>query len=99
MRLDATQKALLSRLIRQRLGEDAKIFVFGSRLDDARTGGDVDLLVESGRVVTRQEHAALVVDVEEALGLPVDIVFRVAGQPASAFQRMIRADAVKLEDA
>ena len=99
MRLDATQKALLSRLIRQRLGEDAKIFVFGSRLDDVRTGGDVDLLVEFGRVVTRQEHAALAVDVEEALGLPVDIVFWVAGQPALAFQRMIRADAVKLEDA
>ncbi len=99
MRLDATQKALLRRLIRQRLGEDAKIFVFGSRLDDARMGGDVDLLVESGGVVTRQEHAALVVDVEEALGLPVDIVFRVAGQPGSVFQRMIRATAVKLEDA
>lgn len=99
MRLDAGQKAVLNRLIRNRLGEDVEIFVFGSRLDDARTGGDIDLLVESGHVVTRQEHAALVLDVEEAVGLPVDIVVRVAGQPASAFQRMVQATARRLEDA
>lgn len=98
MRLDATQKALVSRLVRDRLGEDAEIFIYGSRLGDTRSGGDVDLLIESRRAVTRQEHAALVVDVEEALGLPVDIVFRVDGQSGSAFQRMVRATARRLEE-
>lgn len=46
MRLDDEQKKGLIRLARQVIGEDCRVRVFGSRLDDNARGGDLDLLVE-----------------------------------------------------
>ena len=52
MRLAAEQIACIREVVRQEAGPDARVRVFGSRLDDARRGGDVDLLVELDRAVT-----------------------------------------------
>ena len=40
---------------------------------------------------------ALCWNLEEALGLPVDVSFRVKGENLSAFQKMIGANAIRLE--
>ena len=47
MRLSPAQTRLIMQCVRQQLGPDAHVMLFGSRLDDAARGGDVDLLVES----------------------------------------------------
>ncbi len=46
MRLTPIQAAAIRRVVRQTAGEAARVFLFGSRLDDAARGGDVDLMVE-----------------------------------------------------
>jgi predicted nucleotidyltransferase len=46
MRLSATQVEVIRQLARQVVGEGCRVRVFGSRLDDAAHGGDVDLLLE-----------------------------------------------------
>lgn len=46
MRLAAEQVKQLKRLALEEAGPDARLRQFGSRLDDARRGGDVDLLME-----------------------------------------------------
>ena len=46
MRVDSRQQQIIKQLAAELAGKDAKVFVFGSRLDDAQRGGDLDLLVE-----------------------------------------------------
>jgi len=97
MRLSLEQKEALVRIVRKHLGQKSDVYLFGSRLDDAAKGGDVDILVDVERPVPRIAHARLVLDLEEALGLPVDAAFRVKGEDLSAFQKMICANAKLLE--
>lgn len=58
MRLSDTDRRLLDRTLRETLGVDCEILVFGSRLDDAARGGDVDLLVQAAEPVARKAWTA-----------------------------------------
>lgn len=46
MRLTELQIADIRTIVAELAGDDATVRLFGSRLDDAAKGGDVDLLVE-----------------------------------------------------
>ncbi len=46
MRLSLDHVAHIREVVRQEAGPAARVRLFGSRLDDTRRGGDVDLLVE-----------------------------------------------------
>lgn len=50
MRLSPDDIAAIHRLVQAHLGADAGIWLFGSRLDDAARGGNVDLYVEPERL-------------------------------------------------
>ena len=53
---------------------DAKIFLFGSRADDTKRGGDIDLYVETASHPNRMSVARLRGDIEDALEIKVDVV-------------------------
>jgi predicted nucleotidyltransferase len=55
MRITETERRVLRDEARKAFGADSKVFLFGSRVDDARRGGDIDLLVETGNM----GHAAV----------------------------------------
>ena len=46
MRLTPTQIDCIKTTTRQVLGEDARVILFGSRVNDQARGGDVDLMIE-----------------------------------------------------
>ncbi len=97
MRLSADQSAVILGCVRQQFGADAKVMLFGSRLDDLAHGGDVDLLVESQNPPTLRQRALATLALEQALNLPVDIVALQRGTAGSAFARIARGNAQPLE--
>ena len=47
MRLSPEQIAQIRQSAAESFGPEARVWLFGSRVDDSKRGGDVDLLVES----------------------------------------------------
>lgn len=46
MRVTPAQRQSIKQVVAEIAGNDANVFVFGSRVDDNKRGGDLDLLVE-----------------------------------------------------
>ncbi len=77
-----------------RLDPMARIFLFGSRVNDNSVGGDIDLLIESQHF-DLAKTAELRWNLMEQLGeQKFDIV--IAKQSNKAFVEMIRTDAIEL---
>ena len=96
MRLSKAQTETIVTIIRQRLGCDAQVQVFGSMTNDRARGGDVDLLVSSPKRVDLTERARIGLMLEQALGLPVDLVFVEEGKPLGSFERLAAAQSEPL---
>jgi len=47
MRIAVDQLSIVKALSRRYFGEDAKLWLFGSRVDDEKKGGDYDFLIET----------------------------------------------------
>lgn len=47
MRLSKKQQTLIHNLVSEVFGSSAKVWLFGSRIDNDRKGGDIDLLIET----------------------------------------------------
>jgi predicted nucleotidyltransferase len=95
MRLTPSQITTICATARQTLGEGARVSLFGSRLDNDRKGGDVDLLVEAKQEPSLLHRALLKNLLEERLQLPVDVVTASFDKP-SPFARMARHQSVSL---
>lgn len=54
------------------------MWLFGSRVDDQRRGGDVDIYVETSSHSILNELRCKI-DLEETLDLPVDLIVRTPG--------------------
>ncbi len=91
MRLSDEQRRTIKRLTRELIGDDARVLLFGSRTDDARRGGDIDLLVESPRPLAERFALELQLGarIERALGgQRVDLLLV---DPTKALQPVHRA--------
>lgn len=97
MRLTSEQIAQILSLSRQIVGGDVSVSVFGSRLDDGRRGGDLDLLIEADHRPTLLQRAELKSRLEAEMQMPVDIVGRQRGGDPRAFEAIAMARGVRLE--
>jgi predicted nucleotidyltransferase len=80
MRLTQDQAEAVRQRVRKHLGPGARIWLFGSRADDTRRGGDVDLYVEP---VDRASLLACLrcrSELAEALDLKVDLIVQEPGR-------------------
>lgn len=80
MRLTSTQIELIRKATSQNFGEDASIWLFGSRLDDKKRGGDVDLYVETTHRHTLMSELRCKIALEDSLDLSVDLVVKEPGK-------------------
>jgi predicted nucleotidyltransferase len=77
-RLDSRQVRIIADTVHRYLGEAARIWLFGSRLESQQRGGDVDLYVEAPPHALMDELRCKI-HLEEALDLPVDLIVRPRG--------------------
>ena len=96
MRLTSAQIDTIKSTATAVLGGGVQVWLYGSRLDEQRRGGDVDLLIESARKASVMDRARFKYQVETALQLPVDVLIVQTGQTASPFETIARATAVAL---
>jgi predicted nucleotidyltransferase len=47
VRLTERERRVIRAAVTRHFGKDAQVWLFGSRVDDTRRGGDIDLLVET----------------------------------------------------
>ncbi|GAB4296072.1 MAG: hypothetical protein Kow0096_13300 [Thiohalomonadaceae bacterium] len=79
MRLTNQQAELIRNSIRRYFGANAKVWLFGSRIDDSRRGGDVDLYIEPEYTDLTSELKCKI-NLEDELDLHVDLVINQAGK-------------------
>lgn len=74
MRLTSQQIAVIRKVAVDTFGQQARVWLFGSRVNDHASGGDVDLLVETPSrpplKLTLRAQALL----EQRLNMPVDLI-------------------------
>ena len=73
MRLSKKEKKIILNLAKKYFGNNTKIYVFGSRLENKK-GGDIDLYIEPQNYDI-EKKGAFKFRLKEALFKPVDVVF------------------------
>jgi len=96
MRLSPQQNAIIRQVIADALGNDAKIWLFGSRTNDQAIGGDIDLLIESASALTLRRKLSIQATLEMKLQMPVDLVTHTRNGTATPIVNIARATGVPL---
>ena len=63
MRLLKEEASIIKTIILKYI-KDAKIILFGSRVDDNKRGGDIDIFVQTNQEVTLKEQIKILTDIE-----------------------------------
>ena len=97
MRLTTEQINTIVTTSRTVAGVDTLVWLYGSRLDDTRHGGDIDLLIEQATAISLLDRARIKTLLEQRLNLPVDILVKNPCAEENPFVSMVRAQAKLLE--
>ncbi len=96
MRLSDEAACSIRGLVRQVCGE-SEIWLFGSRADDRKRGGDVDLYIETGREIKMTERLRLMSELQRAIGLrKIDLVIRMPNSAARPIFHTAKDTGVRL---
>ena len=96
MRIDPVQAQRIRLSVQGHLPGARTLLLFGSRVDDRRRGGDLDLYIETPRAVPLLEQAALAGELEQVTGLPVDLIIRDLSRPPHPIEEIARLTGVPL---
>jgi uncharacterized protein len=101
MRLTEEQVEIIKDVVAGVLGDGARVYLFGSRTDDARRGGDIDLLVEPDVPMSADSRLdaklKMLAALHRRLGeRKIDLIFRQPDRQESAFQRLAREQGIRL---
>ena len=96
MRLTPSQQQIIESTVAEVAGPGAQVWLFGSRREDARRGGDVDLVVRSTPELSLLQRARIKLRLEQALNLPVDVIAAPLESEPSPFARVALSSAERL---
>ncbi|QFY90653.1 nucleotidyltransferase domain-containing protein [Magnetovirga frankeli] len=99
MRLTHSQQEAIRSSVNSVIGAESRIWLFGSRVDDHKQGGDIDLLIETDRVLPNR--VASLCQLEGKLimrlgDLKIDILIKDAQTPEAPVHRTAKTQGVPL---
>ncbi|QFY88706.1 nucleotidyltransferase domain-containing protein [Magnetovirga frankeli] len=99
MRLTQHQITCIKQTARAVLGDGARVILFGSRVDDAKKGGDIDLLFETDQLVSNR--AATVGSIYVALirqlgDRKIDILLKDSATPSAPVLEVAQQTGIQL---
>jgi len=100
MRLSDRQAEAIRAAARDHFGRQARVWLFGSRVDDSKRGGDIDLYVEPPQSDAAQlidARLRFLVQLHRELGEQrIDVVLRRPGGPSLPIHAVARQEGVRL---
>ncbi len=99
MRLTPDQIQSIKQIAKTVLGDDVRVILFGSRVDDAKKGGDIDLLFETDHPVGNRATTigALYVSLIRKLGdRKIDILLKDADTPSALVLEVAKETGIQL---
>lgn len=85
------------RTAREFFGDNARVTLFGSRVDDSRRGGDIDLMIETNMVSTEAlaRRIQFLVRLKQRIGdRAIDLVLRTPGDTERPIHRVAEEQGV-----
>jgi predicted nucleotidyltransferase len=95
MRLNEIQINVIKTAVAQHFTPESRVFLFGSRADDTKKGGDIDLLIETTLTGTKLQEARLLTmgTIQRAIGeQKIDIVTIETGKEPD---KLIQTEAIR----
>ena len=99
MRITENQKHAILQLARVHFGADCRVTLFGSRANNARRGGDLDLLIETSldSLAAHNARVRFLVDLKREIGdRQIDLVVAADGATETSVIRVARREGVLL---
>ena len=87
MRLTNFQLSIIKQTVAHVFGVNALVYLFGSRVDDAKKGGDIDLLIETTSEATLLDKLRFVSLLQQQIGdRKIDVLVKsVLSKPRTIF--------------
>lgn len=96
MRLQRAEIDIIKSTLHESI-DDAKIFLFGSRIDDSKKGGDIDLFVQTRKPITLKEELKILSRLElRGIGRKVDLIIQTPLTPPQKLFETILKEGILL---
>jgi len=83
MRLSDFERNAIKSLAKQFYGQQAKVILFGSRVDDTKKGGDIDVFIDTLLESSIKDKLNFLVQLENKIGeKKVDLIVKSKNSPA-----------------
>lgn len=89
MRLNPAELTAIRMNVRS-IDPEGKLYLYGSRADDARRGGDIDLFLEAARVIDLKAALTLQYRLSSACDTKVDLLIKTPDQAEQPIYQIAR---------
>ncbi len=97
MRLSKDIQKKLLHTAHQHFGNNIKMYLFGSRTDDSKKGGDIDLFIESEKHISLQQQVLLLKDVYKYITQrKVDLIVKTPSKSERSIHQTARMEGIQL---
>ncbi|WP_319559814.1 nucleotidyltransferase domain-containing protein [Marispirochaeta sp.] len=99
MRITVREQEAIRETAFEIFGDTSKVILFGSRADDAKKGGDIDLMIETEETSSNalSKKIPFLVKLKQKIGdRKIDVVIRAADSGAQPIYKIARSEGVEV---